>query len=509
MCLILIFFRIKDAVDYLKIKNNEIQKEKAVNKSLKWERLVKIMSNYNIFKQFCIVRGYNSAVPKEINEDLISIDNKRSSLMIRTFLENSDSSVLNSLNNIPISDSNTNNYKNNNFATKNVKSDVNGSLQISLKFDYIISLFNNKLEEVPLIAESGQEDNFINGELEKILDALFTNIINTESKKNIIITYITEIFKAKKANCGLINELTLKLIEIYIQLVNQNTTKMIFDQNKNTSKIIISLFDFSLSFVTKECISKVFEFKGISSSNNLIFDLVSFSKNIDDLFSDDKDILESILGIHIKIISLNNESQINLLLCNAHNQEFILSILKRAKIQNQKKIKKEAYPNSNVATLNTEPKTLTTLNNQRTLNTTITGLDNIFEELELKYCNFYFNILDITADFDLKEKVSPLYSEENILEAKRKLNEEFYRSNDNSKIKNKSLRNLSNFDNSPIININQKDNYQNIEASKIKNNLSFNADKIPRDSRKILYSKDNVKYNIEGKTIKEFTKFFS
>lgn len=480
--------------------------EKAVNKALKWERLLKIISHYSIFKYFCIVRGYSNSVPKEMNEDLISIDNKRSSLTLKTYIENSNSNGVNNVNIIPSSI--PNNLKTNNITNKNSKPDVNGFQQISLRFDYIISLFNNKLEEVPLIAEAGQEEEFINEELEKILDAIFTVILNTESKKNMILTYITEMFRHKNENSGLISELILQLIEIFIKLVNQNITKIIFDEYKNTSKIINSLFDFNLSIVTKENISKIFEFKGINSSNNLIFDIESFSKNIDDLFSDDKEISDSILGIHLKIIQLKNESQINLLICNANNQDFTLSILKRAKNMNQKKIKKEAIPSSNVATLNTEPKNLTTINNQRTLNTTISGLDNIFEEIEMKYGNTYISFLDIAANFDLKEKNTPIYSEENIQEAKKKLNDEFYRSNEDSNIKNRTLRNLSNFDNSPIINLNPKDNNLNLD-SKIKNNLSFNIDKISKESRRGNYSKDTIKYNIDGKTLKEFMKCFS
>jgi len=249
------------------------------------------------------------------------------------------------------------------------------------------------------------------------------------------------------------------------------------------------------------------EFKGINSSNNLIFDIESFSKDFDDLFSVDDKILESILGINLRIVSLNNESQINFLCCNVKNQDFILSILKRAKSQNQKKIKKEAIQNIDVTTLNTEPKFLTTINNQRTLNTTVSGLDNIFEEIEMKYGNSYINFIDITAEYAIKEQVLPFYCEENILEAKKKINDEFYLSNQDSKIKNRSLRNLSKFDNSPIINIGNKDS-QNSDTSKIKNNLSFNVDKLSREPEKILYSKDNIKYNIEGKTIKELKKFF-
>lgn len=492
----------------MKIKNNEIQKEKAVNKSLKWERLSKIISNYNMFKHFCVVRGYSNAIPKETKEDLISIDNKRSTLNLRAHTGNSNTSEVNSVISSSIPASNTNNLKNKNLTTKNFKSDENGMQQISLKFDYIVSLFNNKLEEVPLIAEAGQENDFINEELEKILDELFINVLRIKSKKNSIITYITEIFKEKNENSAIIDFSILNLIEIFIKLTNQNTTKMIFNDNKNSSKIITSEFDFSLSIVTKDANSKIFEFKEINSSKNLIFDIESFSKNIDDLFSD-KEISDTILGIHLKIVSLKTESQINLLICNADNQDFVLSVLRRAKNQNQKKIKKEANPNSNVATLNTESKNLTTINNQRTLNTTISGLDNIFEEIEMKYGNTYVNFVDITADYDLKEKVLSLYSEENIQEAKRKLNNELYESCEDSKIKNKTLMNLSKFDNSPIININQKDNFQKIESNKVKNNLSFNIDKISRESRKTPFTKDNVRYNIEGKTIREFMKFFS
>jgi len=489
----------------LEIKNNEIQTEKDVNKSLKWERLAKIISNFNIFKNFCIVRGFSNAIPKEINEDLISVDNIRSALTMKIFLENSISIGTNSINNIPFV---ANNFKNNNLTTaNNGKKDVNGLQLISLKFDYIISLINNKLEEVPLIAEAGKENEFINEELEKILDAHFTNILNMESKKNLILTYITQIFKEKNENSSLINEKVLKLIEIFIKLVNQNTTKNIFIENKKTDEMQYNSFDFSLNFFTKENMSKLLEFKGINSSNNLIFDIESFSKDFDDLFSADDKILESILGINLRIVSLNNESQINFLCCNVKNQDFILSILKRAKSQNQKKIKKEAIQNIDVTTLNTEPKFLTTINNQRTLNTTVSGLDNIFEEIEMKYGNSYINFIDITAEYAIKEQVLPFYCEENILEAKKKINDEFYLSNQDSKIKNRSLRNLSKFDNSPIINIGNKDS-QNSDTSKIKNNLSFNVDKLSREPEKILYSKDNIKYNIEGKTIKEFKKFF-
>ena len=488
----------------MEIKNNEIQKEKDVNKSLKWERLAKIISNFNIFKNFCIVRGFSNAIPKEINEDLISVDNIRSALTMKIFLENSISIGTNSINNIPFV---ANNFKNNNLTTaNNEKNDVNGLQQISLKFDYIISLINNKLEEVPLIAEAGKENEFINEELEKILDAHFTNILNMESKKNLILTYITQIFKEKNENSSLINEKVLKLIEIFIKLVNQNTTKNIFIENKKTDEMQYNSFDFSLNFFTKENMSKLLEFKGINSSNNLIFDIESFSKDFDDLFSADDKILESILGINLRIVSLNNESQINFLCCNVKNQDFILSILKRAKSQNQKKIKKEAIQNIDVTTI-TEPKFLTTINNQRTLNTTVSGLDNIFEEIEMKYGNSYINFIDITAEYAIKEQVLPFYCEENILEAKKKINDEFYLSNQDSKIKNRSLRNLSKFDNSPIINIGNKDS-QNSDTSKIKNNLSFNVDKLSREPEKILYSKDNIKYNIEGKTIKEFKKFF-
>lgn len=488
------------------MKNNEIQKEIAVNKSLKWERLTKIISNYNIFKNFCIVRGYCNSIPKEIKEELISIDNKRSTLRLKAFIENSISPAVNNLNNIPAT--NQINLKNNNLTTtNNIKNEMSGVQQISLKFDYIISLFNNKLEEVPLIAEAGQESDFINDELERILDAHFSNILKAESKKNLVLNYITEIFKENKDKSGLLNEIVLKLIEILIKLVNLNTTKITFDENNNSSKILNNLFDFSLSIVTKEQITKVFEFKAIDSSNNLIFDIESFSKNIDDLFSDDAGISESILGIHLKIVRLYNDSQINVLICNAKNEDFLLSILKRAKSQNQKKIRREANQITNINTLNTESKVLTTINNQRTLNTTVSGLDNIFEEIEMKYGNTYINILDLSSEFDFKEIVLSFYCEENIKEAKRRLNDEFYRSNDDSKIKNKSLRNLSNFDNSPIININNKDILINHD-SKLKNNLSYNLDKFMKDSKKLLYSKDNVKYNIDGKTIKELMKFF-
>jgi len=537
-------------LNLLEIKTDYIIKAKEESNSLKCEYLTQIISNHNLFRNFCILRGYSLAIPKDINEDLISVDNQRSYLILKAFIENSHSSGINSINNnysnynnIPIPAYNANNnaiFKNcNNLSTQNFKKDECQIQKIALRFDYIISLFNNKLEEVPLIAAAEQENDFVNHELEIILNAIFAIILNSDAKKNLIITYTTEMFNKSKEKSGdnddspgFILPIILKLMELFIKLVNQNTTKLLLNENKNTSQTINSVFDFSLSMVAKESISKVFEFKGINSSNNLIFDLESFSKNMEDLFSDTKEISESILGIHLKTINLSNESQISLLICNAHNQDFILSILKRAKNQNLKKIKKDAAANpsnSNVATLNTEPKSLTTINNQRTLNTTTSGLDNIFEEIETKFINTYFSFIDITANFvGLKEeKTLPLYCEERIYDAKKKLNQEFYsninsNSNLDSNVKYRTLSSLAYFDNSPITNINnikeekENNNFQNdVEASnfnfKAKNiTVNNNFDKISRDSkRQKLYSKDNVKYNLEEKTIKELTKFFS
>jgi len=535
---------VKTSIDSLKVKFSEIQKEKSVNKSLKWESISKIISNYNIFKNFCIVRGYKNIVSKEVNEDLIYIDNKRTILKLKTFIENNSNN-----NNIPV---NNNNLNNNNYLIStqhnifkmnsahlnnlnlNNKYEVNGLQLISLKFDYIISLFHNKIEEVPLISDADEENLFISQELEKILNSHFANLFYFESKKNIIINYISDLFSKEKlsntdSNAEILNDNIVKLIETFIKLVNLNTTKMVVNNSSKTKKVLNNKFDFFVNILTNEGVSKIIDFRGIDTNNNLIFDLDNFLKILYDIFSRDINSLNSIFAIHLKLIYLNNDSQINLLISNSNNQDFILSLLKRGKIQNQKKFKKDPISsnygnlsnlnnnlnnNNNINTsLNTESKNQTTMNN-KSLNTSInSSLDNIFEDIEIKYSNVYISILDIKADFNLEEKFLPIYCIENIEEAKKKLNEDFYRSSrdlENSKIQNKSLRSFSNSytEISPIY-VNNKHNFLiNLEDSKTKNLLSYNFNKALKDLKKVNYTKDNIMYSIEGKTIKEFGKFY-
>lgn len=460
----------------LQEKKEEIQKEKLFKKEQKWGLIQKIIMNYNDFKNFLIVRGYKNFIFNEINEDLISIDNERRILNMKVFFENSN----NSYNKIPISINNQYNKMPTNQIDLINKTENNIFEKICLKFSYIISLFNNQLEEAPLIADAKEENKFINDELENIFDAYFDHIL-LNSKKNIILNYINHIFEERTLGPNFININLLENIGIFIKLINKNVTKIINENDLFSKKLIENKFDFYINIISKDNIRKEFESKGISASNYLNFEINEFVIQFEEKYAQDKDIIESTSGIQLKVVNLNNDSQLNLVFCNTKNKEFTMNILKRSKMQNPKKIKKEAFLNNmNNITLNTE-KSITTINNQRTLNTTISGLDNFLEEIEIKntsFSNIFITFVDIKANFDFEER-SSLYRDEDTEETRYRLDKEFYK-----KIEN------------PLNQIKEFGYFSIFQNSLIKNKKQIN------------YSKENVNYNIDGKMIKEMKKYF-
>ena len=433
----------------------KVQKEKEICEKAKWDTITKIIVHRFYYKKFFILRGYNDKIPDEINLDLIKINKQRNLINLKIFLENKNSD------------------------NSNIINPNNESLQdLTLKFDYTISLYDNQVEENAFISQSNKENEFIEKELNIILSSYFLNIFSENLKKNFIISYIIEFF-LENENESNINKNIIQLIELIEQLVNKNTT--------------YTDFDISVNIITRENINKLFELNKISQENLKKFD---YYKIINEIIKNinSKDCYENILAIYFKISFLKNDSEIKFLITNVKNSDFIKCILcKVNKMNHNKKNKKEnLVSNPNLKTLN------------KSLGNNGISFDSLFEELEMKNNNFYVSFFDLKTDFKFfKENktnnvlINSTITDKDNQNGANEINFDF------SHKKNFSVSNFNG--NKSVCKFISQNNFNFIDSKK----NSHNFISVKKEKPDFNYEKENVKYNIPSNVIKDIGKYFN
>lgn len=515
-----------------------------------WNYYSSLISNHNIFKKFIIIRGYDYKLSKEISQDLINCDVKKEILYLKAFLDNSNI-LPNNNNNTSKNGGNELSFKSSHFSFKNDSMfdkkvndcSNNYSIQtIPLKYDLLITLFNTKYEEVDYTSYKQEEDIFINKKLEMVLDAHFINIIKEETTKNLILCYFTDVtIDDISENKKIINKKILDLIKIFINIINNNTSRTISLNDKKTHKLVTNEFEINISYISNKEVYKLHEIKKVDAGNRVEFDMIDFSRDKSLLLSlensnfNDSSTYETFGGIIIKVIFSGKESQINLVLCNIRNNEFTSSLLKRGRVLNSKKLKKE-IPNNNLNTLNNttnfynhnDSKTLTTMgNNQKNLTTSSSvNINNYFEEIEIKNNNVYINLLDFEAKFSYDTETLPKFSDEAFEISREEKFEKIYKYS-NEKDLFQYFYDASDLKNYVYCN-NQKDAwiaitkentaaYKNFNISTSKTNsclqeyylnINDNKNKTNELNKKKVHLYENVKYSLDPSIIKDVGKYF-